>query len=281
MRNSKSWQQRNSDAEIDRRDRGTLTSTTPSEFLHADDNLHKPVPCCESFMKKFAVLMFAVLFLAGCANQKFKPEYRTQIHTVKILPVSWKPREMSYMGREQAWGAAIGAGVGTGVGLAAGAGKIGTAALGGAGFAAGLKAGDLASMSTVDAILYNMETANINLGDLVKKSFEEKLAASGRFKIVGDNEPADAQIELTVFNWGFALTQGFSSVVYPTIAVNGVMKRGDELIWQRNEPITAFNGANTYGYEPLRYRTEPELVRTALTGVSQIVGDYLVKDLNE
>lgn len=232
-------------------------------------------------MKKIAVLMFAVLFLAGCANQKFKPEYRTQIHTVKILPVTWKPKEITYMGREQAWGAAVGAGVGTGIGLASSASKAATAALGGVGFVAGLKAGDLASMSTTDAIVYNMETSDINLGTLVKKSFEDQLADSGRFKVVGDNEPADAQIELTVISWGFSLTQGFSSVVYPTIAVSGVMKRGDELIWQRNEPITPFNGANTYGYEPLRYRTEPELLRTALTGVSQIVGGYLVKDLNE
>jgi hypothetical protein len=232
-------------------------------------------------MRKITILLLAVLCLAGCANQKFKPEYRAQIHTVKILPVSWKPREMSYMGREQAWGAALGAGVGAGAGMAAGASNLAKAALGGAGFAAGLKAGDLASMSTVDAILYNMETSEIDLGELVKKSFEEQLAADGRFKIVGENEQADAQIQLTVLNWGFALTQGFSSVVYPTIAVSAVMKRGDELIWQRNEPITAFNGANTFGYEPLRYRTEPELLRTALTGVAQIVDRYLVKDLSE
>jgi hypothetical protein len=232
-------------------------------------------------MNKIAVLMFAVLFLAGCSNQKFKPECRSQIHTVKVLPVAWAPNEMTYMGREQAWGAALGAGVGAGVGMAAGASNLAKAALGGAGFAAGLKAGDLASMSTVDAILYNMETADINLGELVKKNFEEQLTATGRYKVVGENEPADAQIQLTVLNWGFALTQGFSSVVYPTIAVSGVMKRGEELIWQRNEPITAFNGANTYGYTPLRYRTEPELLRTALTGISKVVGGYLVKDLNE
>lgn len=232
-------------------------------------------------MKKIAALMFAVLFLAGCSNQKFKPEYRTQIHTVKILPVAWAPKEITYIGREQAWGAALGAGVGAGVGMAAGASNLAKAALGGAGFAAGLKTGDLASMSTVEAIRYNMETADINLGELIKKSFEEQLTATGRYKVVGENEPADAQIQLTVRNWGFALTQGFSSVVYPTIAVSGVMKRGEELIWQRNETITPLNGANTYGYTPLRYRTEPELLRTALTDISKIVDGYLIKDLNE
>jgi hypothetical protein len=34
-------------------------------------------------------------------------------------------------------------------------------------------------------------------------------------------------------------------------------------MWQRTENITALNGANTYGYTPLRYRTEPELSRVA------------------
>ena len=77
----------------------------------------------------------------------------------------------------------MGAGVGAGVGMTAGASNLTKAALGGAGFAVGLKAGDLASMSTVDAILYNMETADINLGELVKKSFEEQQVATGRFKI--------------------------------------------------------------------------------------------------
>lgn len=232
-------------------------------------------------MKKIAVLVLAVLFVAGCADQKFKSEYRSQIHTVKVLAVVWNPKEMTYIGREQAWAAAVGAGAGVGVGMAAGASRLTRAALGGAGFAAGLAAGNLASMSTVDAILYNMEAADINLGELLKKSFEEQLNATGRFKIVGENESADAQVVLTVRSWGFALTQGFSSVVYPIIGVSGAMKRGDEVVWQYSETITALNSANIYGYTPLRYRTEPELVRTALTGISTIVDSYLIKDLSQ
>ncbi|MDH0747027.1 hypothetical protein N5D61_11790 [Pseudomonas sp. GD03842] len=115
---------------------------------------------------------------------------------------------------------------------------------------------------------------------MVRKGFEERLVATGRFKVAGEQETADAVLQLTVNNWGFALTQGFSILVYPTINVTGVLKRGDELVWQRTEYITPFNGANTYGYTPLRYRTEPELLRTALNGVSQIVDEALVKDLS-
>lgn len=231
-------------------------------------------------MKKcrvFATICF--LMVGGCANQKFKPEYQSKIHTINVLPVVWSTKSITYIGREQAWGAALGAGVGAAAGAAVKASRVGAAALSGAGFAAGMKAGDVASMSTVEAIVYNVDSANIDLGDMVKKNFETELEKTGRFKVVGKQEPADAELQLTVNSWGFALTQGFSSVVYPTISVTGTLKRGEELVWQRTENISPFNGANTYGYTPLRYRTEPELLRMALGGISQIAGEYLVKDL--
>lgn len=229
------------------------------------------------FLRIFAVLILVVL--SGCSNQKFKPEYQSQIHTIKILPVVWSTKDINYMGREQAWGAALGAGAGVAAGAAFKASGVGTAALSGAGFAAGMKAGDLASMSTVEAIVYSMNSANIDLGEIVRKNFADQLATTGRFKIVSEQEAADAELQLTVNNWGFALTQGFSSVVYPTISVTGSLKRVDERVWQKTEYITPFNSGNTYGYTPLRYRTEPELLRTALDGVSQIVDEQLVKDL--
>ncbi|WP_342655821.1 hypothetical protein [Pseudomonas sp. F3-2] len=229
------------------------------------------------FLRILAVLILVVL--SGCSNQKFKPEYQSQIHTIKILPVVWSTKDINYMGREQAWGAALGAGAGVAAGAAFKASGVGTAALSGAGFAAGMKAGDLASMSTVEAIVYSMNSANIDLGEIVRKNFADKLATTGRFKIVSEQTAADAELQLTVNNWGFALTQGFSSVVYPTISVRGSLKRGDERVWQKTEYITPFNSGNTYGYTPLRYRTEPELLRTALDGVSQIVDEQLVKDL--
>ncbi|MCU1741663.1 MULTISPECIES: membrane lipoprotein lipid attachment site-containing protein [unclassified Pseudomonas] len=232
-------------------------------------------------MKKLLAVLFATLVLTGCANQKLTPEHRSQIKTVKILPATWNPKQMTYMGREQAWGMALGAGVGAGIGAAAGASNLTKAALGGAGFAAGLKAGDLASMSTVEAIIYQMETEKIDLGTLVTQGVIDQLAQNPSIRLVGEQDQADAVIQLKIDQWGFALTQGFSSVVYPTIAVLAQMTRGDEKVWQHVEVITAFNGANVYGYTPLEYRTEPEKLREALTGISKIVSRSLADDFKQ
>ncbi|MDH0747028.1 hypothetical protein N5D61_11795 [Pseudomonas sp. GD03842] len=120
-------------------------------------------------LRKIGFYTLLLIAITACTNQKFKPEYQSQIHTIKVLPVVWSTDNITYMGQEQAWGAALGAGVGVAAGAAVKASHLGTAALSGAGFAAGMKAGDLASMSTVQAIVYNMNAANINLGGYGQK----------------------------------------------------------------------------------------------------------------
>ncbi|MGE8066237.1 hypothetical protein [Pseudomonas sp. NPDC089569] len=230
-------------------------------------------------MKKLFFVLFTVFLIAGCTNQKLTPEHRAEIKTVKVLPVKWERQQMSYMGREQAWAAALGAGLGAGVGMASGTSRVGTSALTGAGFAAGLKAGELASMPTAQAILYVMEAEKIDLGELLRANFAAELARNPSLKMVGDDETADVQIQLTVDSWGFALTQGFSSVVYPVIRVDAVMKRGDEQLWRQAEGVTPFSSGNDYGYTPLQYRTEPQTLRLALKGVTEIASRFLAQDL--
>ncbi|ELQ09218.1 lipoprotein [Pseudomonas fluorescens BRIP34879] len=229
-------------------------------------------------MKNLLLILLATLILGGCVSHPLTPENRAQVKTVKVLPVKWG-KNMVYFGREQAWGAALGAGLGAGVGMASGASRVGTAALSGAGFAAGMKLGQLAEMSTPAAILTVMDAENIDVGVLLKQGFVDALSKTSTLKVVGDDEPADAQIQLTVTEWGFRLTQGFSSVIYPTISVIAQMDRGDQMIWRTFETITPFNGQNVYGYTPLTYRTDPEALRRALTGITQISGQYLVKEL--
>lgn len=230
-------------------------------------------------MNKFLLVVLMALLMSGCASQKLTPEHRAQIKTVKVLPVKWESKQVSYMGREQAWGAALGAGLGAGIGMASGASRLGSSALSGAGFAVGLKTGDLASMSTVEAILYVMETEKIDLGELLKQNFVTELNKNSSLRVVGDDEVADAQIQLTVDSWGFSLTQGFSSVVYPVINVVAVMNRGDEQLWQQGDRVTPFTSGNDYGYTPLQYRTEPQTLRLALKGVTEIVSQPLAEGL--
>lgn len=230
-------------------------------------------------MKNLLFILFTTLILGGCVSHPLTPEHRAQIKTVKVLPVKWESQQMVYMGREQAWGAALGAGLGAGVGMASGASRLGTAALSGAGFAGGMKLGQLAEMPTPVAILTVMDAEKIDLCVLLKQGFIDALAKTSTLKVVGDDEPADAQIQLTVAEWGFRLTQGFSSVVYPTLNVLAQMNRGDEMVWRTSEAVTPFNGQNVYGYTPLTYRTDPEALRRALTGITQISSGYLVKEL--
>lgn len=229
-------------------------------------------------MKNLLFTLLTTLILGGCVSHPLTPENRAQIKTVNVLPVKWE-KNMVYFGREQAWGAALGAGLGAGAGMASGASKVGTAALSGAGFAAGMKLGQLAEMPTPMAILAVMEAEKLDVGVLLKQGFVDALGKTSTLKVVGDDEPADAQIQLTVSEWGFRLTQGFSSVIYPTLSVVAQMNRGDEMIWRTFETVTPFNGQNVYGYTPLTYRTDPEALRRALTGITQISAQYLVKEL--
>lgn len=162
-------------------------------------------------MKHLIFILFTCLIPGGCISHPLTPENRAQIKTVKVLPVKWE-KNMVYMGREQAWGAALGAGLGAGVGMASGASKLGTAALSGAGFAGGLKVGELAEMPTPAAILTLIEAEKIDVGVLLRQGFIDALGKTSTLKVVDDDEPADAQIQLTIAEWGFRLTQGFSSV---------------------------------------------------------------------
>lgn len=230
-------------------------------------------------MNKLLLICLVLFLMAGCASQKLTPEHRALIKTVKVLPVEWEPKQVSYMGRGQAWGMALGAGLGAGVAMASGASRVATAAVSGAGLAVGLKAGDLASMSTVEAIVYVMEAEKIDLGELLKQSFIADLTSNSSLQVVGDDDEADAHIQLVVLGWGFSLTQGFSSVVYPTLQVSAVMTRGDEQLWLQSVGVTPFSFGNNYGHTPLQYRTEPQTLRSALQGVSQIGSKKLVDDL--
>jgi hypothetical protein len=180
----------------------------------------------------------------------------------------------------QAWGAGLGAGAGAATGMAAGASTAGTSALAGVGSVAGTKAADGATVNISQAILNNMQAHGIDLGQLVRESFEKRIKREGLFTIVAEGEKADADVELMVSQWGLCL-KNYSSVLYPVIGVNGFMKRSGASVWRDFDTISVFNESNTIAYLPEQYASDPEALREAFTHVADLAVGKLIENLKQ
>jgi len=229
-------------------------------------------------MKKLIIAVCALALLSGCVTKSLSVEDRQQIKTIKILPVFVAVDNFNYTSMDQAWGAGLGAGAGAATGMVAGVSNARASALAGVGTVAGTKAADVSTMDVSRAIRNNMQTHDIDLGRLVRKSFEDRVKREHLFTIVADGEQADAEVELMVTQWGLCL-KNFSTVLYPVIGVNGAIKRNGTSVWRNFETISVFNDANTTAYTPEQYATDPEVLRTAFTKVSDLVIGSLVEDM--
>lgn len=229
-------------------------------------------------MKKLIGALCVLTFLSGCAVRSLSIEDRKQIRTIAVLPITVSSQQFTYTGMEQAWGAGLGAGAGAATGMALGTSSLGNSALTGAGSVAGTKIADGATMSTTQAILQNMQSHDIDLGKLLRTRFEDRISREYPFAIASEGEIADAKVELFISQWGFCL-KNFSTELYPVIGVVAVMKRGDKTIWQNFETISVFNDGNTKAYSPQQYVTDPEVLRSSLDHVSELVVGKLVDDL--
>jgi hypothetical protein len=77
------------------------------------------------------------------------------------------------------------------------------------------------------------------------------LRESGKFPLAGGGAAGDAQFQFEVVIYGLGQTQGFATTLYPTIGVNGALKRPDgTVLWQRYEYITPLNKENTIAPNP-------------------------------
>ncbi|NWA27973.1 hypothetical protein HX870_20825 [Pseudomonas gingeri] len=231
-------------------------------------------------MKKRIITVGVLALLSGCITKNLSIEDRQQIKTIKILPVFVAVDNFNYTSMNQAWGAGLGAGAGAATGMLTGASSVGTNASTGVGAVAGTKVADVATKDVSRAILNNMQTNDIDLGKLVRKSFDDRVRQEHLFTIVADSEHADAEVEIMVMQWGLCL-KNLSTTLYPVIGVNGSMKRDGASVWRNFATISVFNGANTIGYTPEQYVTNPEALRTAFAHVSDLVVGKLMEDMKK
>lgn len=150
----------------------------------------------------------------------------------------------------------------------------------GAGSVAGTKAANGATADMSQAILNNMRAHGIDLGLLVRESFEKRIKREGLFTIVPDGEKADADVELTISQWGLCL-KNFSTVLYPVIGVNGSMKRNGTSVWRNFNTISVFNEANTVAFTPQQYATNREALRAVFSHVTDLAVGKLMENLKQ
>lgn len=231
-------------------------------------------------MKKLITAVLAPALLCGCVTKGLSVDDRQQIKTLKILPVVVGVDNFKYTSMDQAWGAGLGAGAGAATGMVASASKAGTSALTGVGTVAGTKVADGVTRNVSQAILDNMQKNNVDLGKLVRKSFEDRIQKETLFTVVADGERADAEVEIMVSQWGLCL-KNYSTVLYPVIGINGFMKRDGVSVWRDFETVSVFNDGNTQAYTPEQYATDPNVLRTAFTHVSDLVVGKLVEHLRK
>jgi hypothetical protein len=231
-------------------------------------------------MKKLFFALLSVALLSGCVTKSLSVEDRHQIKTIKILPVYFAVENFKYTSMTQAWGAGLGAGAGAATGMAIGASNVGASALTGAGSVMGTKAADGATADISHAILNNMQAHGIDLGTLIRESFEARIKREGLFTIVADGEKADADVEIIVMQWGLSL-KNFSTVLYPVIGINGSMKRSGTSVWRNFDTISVFNQANIIAYTPEQYATDPEALRAAFSRVSDLAVGKLIENMKQ
>ena len=198
-------------------------------------------------------------FISGCAGGptiNMSAADRASIKAVTMKTPPTLPPEMVFHGRAQSF-AAVG-------------GLIGAALA------------ESAAKEPKAQLLDAMKTNGVDLPSILKKEFFNAAQSKGVLTQANAGSMAQGDLTLTVNVYGFAQTQGFSSLLYPLLNVTATIKRPNgEVAWQKTEFATPQNAENKFGHEFGEYLKDPELLRKTLANISGIVSRMLVTALAE
>lgn len=124
---------------------------------------------------------------------------------------------------------------------------------------------------------YVMEKSGIDISEIVREKFIAQLKNSG-FPCSITEEGGDAEFKLSIFGVGFSKPPGFTDNLRPWLYVDAILVKPDgAILWKDREIVQ--NPSQTPSRNFNEYINNPELIREALSIVSQIVSEKLVKDL--
>lgn len=199
------------------------------------------------------VLVLSV-FLTGCATtQQLSEQDRKRIEVVKLNDQVKRPNEMYYFGP----GASIGFAFGAIGGAIAGASQIGPG----------------------QEMLAYAEQNGVRIEKIVAQEFSEALRQSGKFKISDKGEANGATINLSVFQFGFSVPNGFSSKLVPVIAYSSEMvDASGNVLWRGSESLSPL-GNPVDGIPADELRTNPKAIEAAWRAAARHMANNMVQEL--
>lgn len=229
-------------------------------------------------MKGILLLCMVALF-SGCASTRsMSPHDRLAINTLYVNNNVTLPEKMLYWDRTSS----MAVGIAAGLGAAAGGGKSAyrQGAYTGTGVAVGFAVGELLAQGPSQTIVQRMKESGISVGDIVRHELMAAMRANAKMDMAESPESADAVMTVKVNVYGFNQTQGFSSLLYPTLNVSvSIADHTGREVWKQHDFITPLNKRNTVAHTFEEYVGNPALLKEAFTEASKVVAEWLVEKI--
>ena len=198
------------------------------------------------------------LTLAGCAagvpNLAIDESSRAAIHTVRINPVVAMPPAIDFFGQSQSVAA-----------LAAGP------------FAALMD--DKLSAEPKQRLTQEIRDGHIDVPAMVASAFAARASADAGLKVLAQGPAADAQVDLVVNRYGFAIAHPGTATLFPIFSVSVIMKNAKgQVVWQATDLMSAHFPDNKAGHTLEELQNDPEVLREALSSGSDLVARMLIRN---
>jgi hypothetical protein len=230
---------------------------------------------------KFCLMMYAMLLISGCASmQSMTPQDRANIKKLYVNESVKMPATMFYWDRSRSMAVGIGTGLGAAVGAGSSPSKQATYTAIGAGL--GAAAGAQMAIEPSQEMVQTMKENDIDVGRIIRKSLIEQMIYKGKMSIVDSLDAADGIMNISINMYGFGQTQGFSSVLHPTLNVDAyITDKAGRKVWKKTDFITPLNKRNTPAHTFEEYIGNPNLIGEAFRVVGQAVAEWIVETIPE
>ena len=197
------------------------------------------------------ILVLLVVALYGCAElQPISDAERKKITSVAISDAVSKPPAMSYLGPGGSAGLMFGA-------------------IGGAIAASSIEESRKSFQQFVDR-------NGISIEKIVLEEVGAAVRRSGKFPVAGRPDPAAAVFNIAIFQYGFSIPHGFSSMLVPILGIRCELKDASgKLQWSASERVLPL-GNPVEGSDPETIRNDPKAMEAAWRAAARHIAAAIV-----